>query len=428
MADSPRFSITPEKPLGESPYPQEDRRHEGWAAASRAARERLILFNATTLEKMPPDTASGRQFQDWLLDAAAGQFGIRAAAILAVFGSTQEAVMSCEKTIDRIAEFVLTEAEKTGYSRISRNSLLSELRIRLTRDREYCLGQAYKWVREAERKKTENTEPKMVPAEANPDPPGEPVEPPPSTTSKTAAAPHAQGSKGGTVFSLNAVMGTPTLLPQREFHERRHSLPDASEEVKREFRLLAQEAVILLTRDSSNPLKGVDDWLDLLQSEGDSLEGGMERILSASRDHLLRMRVYDLGIGHDDQAERCGAIATQFGDLITRFFRLNSRSQTAIQEKTSSEDTARRRGRRPNQGRRDAIHNAIAKHGDGWRDRLSDIFKELDSQDVPLGDFLGKDLDLGGGEHTKVSKWDDLDLALGEQRKGIIDVLRKYVD
>ena len=89
---------------------------------------------------------------------------------------------------------------------------------------------------------------------------------------------------------------------------------------------------------------------------------------------------------------------------------------------------ARRRGRRPNQERRDAIQDAITKHGDECRDHLSEIFKELDSKDVPLGDFHGREIDLGDGESTKVLKWDDLDLAQGEQRKQIIDSLRKYPD
>jgi hypothetical protein len=78
--------------------------------------------------------------------------------------------------------------------------------------------------------------------------------------------------------------------------------------------------------------------------------------------------------------------------------------------------------------RRDALHNAITKHGDEWRDHLSDIFKELDSKDVSLGDFQSREIDLGDDQSAKVWKWDDLDLAQGEQRKQIIDALRKYAD
>jgi hypothetical protein len=89
---------------------------------------------------------------------------------------------------------------------------------------------------------------------------------------------------------------------------------------------------------------------------------------------------------------------------------------------------AKRRGRRPDKERRDAIRNAISKHGDQWRDHLSEIFTELDSQEVPLGDFQNTKIDLEDGQSTKVSRWDDVDLALGEQRRQIIDALRKYTD
>jgi len=113
-------------------------------------------------------------------------------------------------------------------------------------------------------------------------------------------------------------------------------------------------------------------------------------------------------------------------DVVLRLNRI--RPKRPIQESGGAEDTTRRRGRRRNQGRRDAIHNAIAKHGSLWRDHLSDIFAELDGDDVPLGDFQGKEIDLGDGESTKVWKWDDLNLAQGEQLRTLIDALRKYAD
>jgi hypothetical protein len=91
--------------------------------------------------------------------------------------------------------------------------------------------------------------------------------------------------------------------------------------------------------------------------------------------------------------------------------------------------TGKRRGRRPDQKRRDAICNAISKHGDAWRDHLSEILKELDSKnDILLGDFQGREIDLGDGDRIKVAKWEDLDLAQGEQRRQIVDMLRKYAD
>jgi hypothetical protein len=102
-------------------------------------------------------------------------------------------------------------------------------------------------------------------------------------------------------------------------------------------------------------------------------------------------------------------------------------AKTAIVESSGPEEATRRRGRRRNQRRRDAIHNAIAKHGNEWRDHLNDIFNELDREDVFLGKFQGKEIDLDG-ESMKAYKWEDLDLAQGKQRKQIIDVLRKYTD
>lgn len=88
----------------------------------------------------------------------------------------------------------------------------------------------------------------------------------------------------------------------------------------------------------------------------------------------------------------------------------------------------RRRGRRPNASRRRSIQSAIDKYGDDWRDHLPDIYSALEANDVFLGDFQGFEIDLDDGQHVTVSKWSDLDLAEGTQRKGIVDVLRKYRD
>jgi hypothetical protein len=88
----------------------------------------------------------------------------------------------------------------------------------------------------------------------------------------------------------------------------------------------------------------------------------------------------------------------------------------------------KRRGRRPNQERRDAVCTAIRTHGGQWRDHLNDIFTDLDRQEVPLGGFQSVKIDLGEGESAPVSTWADLDLADGEQRRQIVDALRKYTD
>jgi hypothetical protein len=93
------------------------------------------------------------------------------------------------------------------------------------------------------------------------------------------------------------------------------------------------------------------------------------------------------------------------------------------------ERSAKKRGRRADPGRRNAIRTAILKHGEAWRDHLGEIFTELDSQKaVPLRDFQGMKIDLGDGASIKTSKWEDLDLAQGAQRRQIVDMLRKYAD
>jgi len=87
---------------------------------------------------------------------------------------------------------------------------------------------------------------------------------------------------------------------------------------------------------------------------------------------------------------------------------------------------AQRRGRHPNQERRAAICKAIGKHGNQWRDHLGEIFAELDSLEVSLGDCQSLKIDLDEGDSYTVSRWDDLDLSQGKQRSRIIDTLRKY--
>jgi hypothetical protein len=89
----------------------------------------------------------------------------------------------------------------------------------------------------------------------------------------------------------------------------------------------------------------------------------------------------------------------------------------------------KKRGRLPIPGRRDAIRNAILPFGVDWRHHLSEIFEELDRQQVHMGDFSNRmiDIDIEEGQKTPACKWSDLDLAGRDQRKKVIDALRKYV-
>jgi hypothetical protein len=101
---------------------------------------------------MPPDGAAREEHQAWMVDLLAERFSIMAGTILAEFGLTYDGVAKCEKLVDQLAEFTLTEARKIdpSRSRIVTVTFLPELQIRLTQYREHSIGQAYKWVREAE--------------------------------------------------------------------------------------------------------------------------------------------------------------------------------------------------------------------------------------------------------------------------------------
>jgi hypothetical protein len=139
-------------------------------------------------------------------------------------------------------------------------------------------------------------------------------------------------------------------------------------------------------------------------------------------------------VGHlNRQLQAAMKSAVKKGVLRLRQQRIKSRyaespsqrvDDTAGQKQASTK--AKTRGRRPDRVRRERIQSAITAHGDGWRDHLSDIFKDLDSKDVSVGSFQRMEIDLGGEAKTRVLKWEDLDLAVGEQRTKIIDTLRKY--
>jgi hypothetical protein len=88
--------------------------------------------------------------------------------------------------------------------------------------------------------------------------------------------------------------------------------------------------------------------------------------------------------------------------------------------------SGKRRGPSPNDDRRQAIAIAIGRSGARWRDHLPEILAELDRSDISLGSFFGRTIDLGDGTETRVSRWEDLDLAQGHERRKIVDVLRKY--
>jgi len=180
--------------------------------------------------------------------------------------------------------------------------------------------------------------------------------------------------------------------------------------------LFAQVAIITLTIDSSMPLKGVDDWIDRLIAEEKLSEGAtMKKLLAVSRRHLMRVYVYELGVGHNDKAKSCSELATLFEALSHR-----------LQISGPQNRAARPRGRQPDVSRRNAIRKEMQKFGTKWRDHLPEIFQALDSEKIPLGDLLDRSIQLDEGRSLRVEKWEDLDLAIGEDRRQIIDSMRKY--
>ena len=97
---------------------------------------------------------------------------------------------------------------------------------------------------------------------------------------------------------------------------------------------------------------------------------------------------------------------------------------------TNPQELKRRkqRGRRSDPQRRAAIQEAILAHDEAWRDHLDEILETLERHEVPLGDFQNQEIDLDDSKPMRVSKWSDLALADGDQRRKLKDALRKYLD
>jgi len=181
---------------------------------------------------------------------------------------------------------------------------------------------------------------------------------------------------------------------------------------------------------SSDPM---ESWLDLLKANS---KLAMTGIISAFDEN-------GLAIIQDTRCVDCirtasmgllSALATQAvrNELATRPVRSLSSSATSQRDQDGGANdhalvrSARKRGPRRDQRRWDAIRSEMGKHGESWREHLSEILRELDANQVSLGNFHGMSIDLGEGEKCAAWKWGDLDLAQGQDRERIIDTLRKY--
>lgn len=194
---------------------------------------------------------------------------------------------------------------------------------------------------------------------------------------------------------------------------------DDADRERNRFILLAKRAGALL--GGGGQVDPLFAWLDHLRTKSANFMGG-----HAEGD----VGGFEFGtIEHPCQAsaECCLDLET---DAMARARReaLNSGALFPSSESLDSViATPKKRGRRADLLRRKAISNAMSKHGESWREHLPEIFEELDNQAVALGTFQGMEIDLGDGQSTVVAKWEDLELAQGDQRAKVIDALRKYL-
>lgn len=131
-------------------------------------------------------------------------------------------------------------------------------------------------------------------------------------------------------------LSTPYIYRQHDFPERRHQLPEASEETRKEYRLVAQEAVIRLTRESNTPLRGGDDFMNRVAVEEGFNGGSMEQLLETSITHLEKMCIDVLSDGEDSLADRLTALADRLRKLKMRHAELTEEPRHDVSSSTES--------------------------------------------------------------------------------------------
>jgi hypothetical protein len=140
-------------------------------------------------------------------------------------------------------------------------------------------------------------------------------------------------------------------------------------------------------------------------------EAAMRAFQDESADLIESVRTFcregskRLGLAYARQ-EKEGVDPTElFRDVGEDLRNLASGRQNSAPESASPRalNTGTRRGRPPDPKRRDAIRTTMSTYGAHWRGHLNDIFAELDSREVGLGDFQNLKIDLGDGERAPVS-------------------------
>jgi hypothetical protein len=156
-----------------------------------------------------------------------------------------------------------------------------------------------------------------------------------------------RGSSGDSAIETQSGGGIPSerkvhmpgITQQMKFTENRHSLPFVPEEYKVDFRGLAHAAILAVTRESSVPMAQVDDWMNLLVQNGYSWQT-MEQLVSASKAHLVDLHRQELAVGSSERTGRFDALATEFGELLTRVSKSGEFTQGPVSSQTDTPSVA----------------------------------------------------------------------------------------
>ena len=408
-----------EDPVGENPFPQTDARHRVWAEATRRAEEELARFKSELLKRR---SSSSQELADFIIHNRVGIFHIWAKrAIHVVWGDDN--ISFFDQWIRNYAEATLQMTDTHRPSIVDRTSLLLELRHRLMQAVEYWKAEARRYVAMQSQEPSPGDRPEAKADGTLPAQPGE--------TRRSAMAEPTEELIDLYVSDQWRIHGGPRSRVARE-------------ELRDRFIPVVIKA-----------FGSVEPCLDLLLKESPCSNGRQIRNLIRACE-LFSLRMNREAIEENDQAralsfakfaqqfhELSEAEGELFGTAASKNEQIRASLRTGVcrlqpygtanppttlagAELVKAAESPKKRGRRPSEERRGAIHEEIAKYSGGWRDHLDEIFEELDRRMIPLGDFYGKSINLDG-TRTRVTKWGDLALAQGAERSQIVDVLRKYV-
>jgi hypothetical protein len=154
-------------PCGNNPFPPDDARHQVWADATRLAEEELSRLKVELLSRR---CGSPTQMMDFIIAANKGRFHIWAKrGVHVVWGDFN--IPPYDTWLLRYAEATLKTASEHCPAYISREGLLTELRLQLMREVEYCKAEARRHVSQQPPEMSQGDQPKLGPEGASDAPP-----------------------------------------------------------------------------------------------------------------------------------------------------------------------------------------------------------------------------------------------------------------